>query len=196
VVAALKSDRPTLVAGSTWPSDEAVLLPAWVKLREIHPSARLIIAPHEPTPAHNEPMIQWASSAGLAVARVRDSNASTADVVVVDTVGMLGDLYALATAAFVGGGFHDAGLHSVLEPAAYGAPVCFGPRHHNARDAAILIAARGGAQVDSASSLVSVLAAWFDDAQRAAGAHAREVVERGLGAAERSAALVERLVRA
>ena len=97
---------------------------------------RLIIAPHEPTPAHLEPIERWATSAGLRYARLGAAEAAEADVVVVDRVGVLGDLYALADVAYVGGGFHAAGLHSVLEPAAFGAPVVFGPRHANSRDAA------------------------------------------------------------
>src|SRR2546430_9618036 len=54
-------------------------------------------------------------------------------------VGILADLYALADVAFVGGGYHRAGLHSVLEPAVYGVPVIVGPHWHGSRDAALLI---------------------------------------------------------
>ena len=56
---------------------------------------------------------------------------------------MLGEIYSVADIAFVGGGFHAAGLHSVLEPAAFGTPVLFGRRFENSRDAALL-AQRGG----------------------------------------------------
>ena len=70
-----------------------------------------------------------------------------ADVVIIDRVGVLGELYALADMAFVGGGFHSAGLHSVLEPASFGAPVLFGPRNDNSRDAALLVQRGGGAAV-------------------------------------------------
>ena len=76
----------------------------------------------------------------------------------VDRVGVLGDLYALADVAFVGGGFHAAGLHSVLEPAAFGAPVVFGPRHTGSRDAGLLLAARRrGARRTDATSLEASL---------------------------------------
>ena len=68
----------------------------------------------------------------------------------VDRIGVLGELYALATAAFVGGGFHAAGLHSVLEPAAFGAPVLFGPRYAKSRDAKLLLACGGGATAATA----------------------------------------------
>ena len=116
---------------------------------------------------------------------------------IVDRVGVLGDLYALADVAYVGGGFHSAGLHSVLEPAAFGAPVLFGPRHTNSRDASLLIARGGAASVRDAASVEASLATWIDDpsARRAAGDAARDVVREGLGAAERSFALVAALMR-
>ena len=116
---------------------------------------------------------------------------------IVDRVGVLGDLYALADVAFVGGGFHAAGLHSVLEPAAFGMPVVFGPRHGTSRDARLLLDARAAAVAHDALSLEAALEAWLDDpsARRDAGAAAREVVRAGLGAAERSYDLVAALMR-
>lgn len=195
LLAPLASARPTLVAGSTWPADESALLPAWVALRNAVPDARLVIAPHEPTPSHLAPIERWARSAGLSCARLSDANASH-DVVLVDRVGVLGELYALADTAFVGGGFHAAGLHSVLEPAAFGAPVLFGPRHTNSRDAGLLIAARGGEAVRDAAELARALRIVLSepDTRTRAGAAAKRVVQQGLGAALRSAALVEELL--
>jgi len=174
----LRSDRPTLVAGSTWPADERPLLEAWSSLREQHPEMRLIIAPHEPTPVHLEPIERWTTIAKVRHARLAAAEAAEADVVIVDRVGVLGDLYALADVAFVGGGFHAAGLHSVLEPAAFGAPVVFGPRYANSREAGLLLAAGAAASVGDAPSLEVVLGHWLEEttARRTAGDAAREVV--------------------
>lgn len=196
LLAPLESNRPTLVAGSTWPADEAPLLAAWRAVLDRVPAARLVIAPHEPVPAHIEPVARWAAAAGLRCATLADSASATADVVVVDRVGVLGDLYALADVAYVGGGFHAAGLHSVIEPAAFGAPVMFGPRHTASRDAGLLIACGGGFSASSADELATRMLALLTDpaARRAAGGHARTLVENGLGAADRSAALVEQLL--
>lgn len=55
LLTALHSDRPTMVAGSTWPADEAVLLPMWEAVRRAHPAARLIIAPTNPRPHTSRP---------------------------------------------------------------------------------------------------------------------------------------------
>lgn len=191
----LASDRPTLVAGSTWPADEQVLLAAFIAARRVARNARLVIAPHEPTDAHLGPIESWSRAEGLRLDRLDRADAAT-DVVLVDRVGVLGDLYALADIAFVGGGFHDAGLHSVLEPAAFGAPVLFGPRHQASRDALLLIREGGGRSVGDLASLTDALVTWLADpiARKEAGESARALVERGIGAAERSLRVVERLL--
>ncbi|HEY3583067.1 MAG TPA: glycosyltransferase N-terminal domain-containing protein [Casimicrobiaceae bacterium] len=191
----LASARPTIVAGSTWPADEAALLPAFVAARREMPGLRLVIAPHEPTAAHLEPIERWAARESLRLDRL-DGATGDSDVVLVDRVGVLGDLYALAAMAFVGGGFHDAGLHSVLEPAAFGAPVLFGPRHTMSRDAGLLIARGGARSVSDLPTLADALTKWSTDAvaRTAAGEHALTTVREGLGAAARSLAVVESLL--
>jgi 3-deoxy-D-manno-octulosonic-acid transferase len=192
----LADERPTLVAGSTWPADESVLLPAWLTLRQSVPGARLILAPHEPTETHLAPLRSWAESAGLRLATLDAAEVAAADVVLIDRVGVLGDCYGLATAAFVGGGFHAAGLHSVLEPAAFGVPVLFGPQHVGNRDALRLIAAAGGAGVTDAATLSAALIGWLGDrvAAQSNGRAAQRVVEAERGAADRALALVHELL--
>lgn len=197
LLAPLASPRPTLVAGSTWPSDEEVLLPAWIALRQDLPEVRLVIAPHEPSDAHVRAIERWAAENGLRASRLSDAaGASTADVVIVDRTGVLGELYALGQIAFVGGGFHGAGLHSVLEPAAYGVPVIFGPRHQNSREATILHRLRGGDSVATVDETIEAMGTWFVDAnaREDAGAKARDMVQRGTGAAEQSYGLVVQLL--
>lgn len=188
--------RPTVVAGSTWPADERVLLPAWEAVRRAVVGGRLIIAPHEPTPTHLQAIEQWGRTHGIALTRLGAPGQEHAEVVLVDRVGVLGELYALATVAFVGGGFHDAGLHSVLEPAAFGAPVLFGPRFMNARDAAQLQSCGGGVSIARIDDAIDVLSRWLIDpaARERAGRKARAMVEAGAGAAERSFFLVDALL--
>jgi 3-deoxy-D-manno-octulosonic-acid transferase len=196
VVQSVKSSRPTLVAGSTWPSDEEHLFPAWLRIREKIPDARLIIAPHELDDSHLESIIKWGRSHSLRVNRVDSPEAPNADVLLVDRFGILGDLYALADVAYVGGAFHAAGLHSVLEPAAFGAPVLFGPRYQKSRDAVKLIEAGGGASVNGDVDLAIRLADWLGSvpARDVSGAAAKAMVQRELGAAERSYQLVTTLL--
>ncbi|HEX4627846.1 MAG TPA: glycosyltransferase N-terminal domain-containing protein [Gemmatimonadales bacterium] len=190
----------TVVAGSTWPSDEAVVLPAFVDLLAQVPGARLILAPHEPNPDHLAGITQLAAKLGLArpVRLSQLEHAPAAPVIVVDRVGILADLYALGDVAFVGGGFHRAGLHSVLEPAVFGVAVAVGPHWHMSRDAALLIE-RGGAVAlppDGRHPLHSQWLVWHHDpATRAKAVEAgKRLVREGRGAAERTTALVQQLV--
>ena len=196
LVQSIRSSRPTLVAGSTWPSDEEHLLPAWLRILEKIPDARLIIAPHELDDRHLDSIIKSARSRPLRVNRIDSPDAPGADVLLVDRFGILGDLYALADVAYVGGAFHAAGLHSVLEPAAFGAPVLFGPRYQKSRDAVKLLAAGGGASINGEVELSIRLADWLGSlpARDAAGAAAKAMVQEELGAAERSYQLVTTLL--
>jgi len=192
----LRSARPTLVAGSTWPSDEEHLLTAWVTVRDKIPDARIIIAPHETSSGHLRSIVSWARSQALRAERIDATNAREADVILVDRYGLLGDLYALADVAYVGGGFRSAGLHSILEPAAFGAPVVFGPRHEKSREATKLVQAGGGAAITGVADLTIRLGYWLGSvpARDAAGSSARAMVRDGLGAAERSFQLVTALL--
>lgn len=191
----------TLVAGSTWPADEARLLEAVRRCRADGVSLRLLLVPHEPTPSHlsrAEAALDALGLRHLRLGRVEAQGDSVAEVVLIDRVGILGDLYALADVAYVGGGFGAAGLHSVLEPAAFGAPVLFGPRHGNAREAADLIAQGGAWAVGDADALARTLLRLSTDTavRRHAGAAARRYVEAGLGAAARGARIVAELLAA
>ena len=196
LIQGLRSSRPTLVAGSTWPSDEQHLLPAWTTILNKIPDARLVVAPHETSDAHLRSIESWTRSRSLTLARIDATGGQSADVILVDRFGMLGDLYALADVAFVGGGFHSEGLHSILEPAAFGAPVLFGPRHEKSREAAKLIQAGGGAEITGVADLTIRLADWLGSVtdRDAAGSSARAMVQNGLGAAERSYELVTALL--
>jgi 3-deoxy-D-manno-octulosonic-acid transferase len=188
----------TLVAGSTWPSDEEKLVPALARMADADPPLRAILVPHEPTPAHLEALEARLRAHGIPrsvrLSQV-EAGAEPGTAVVVDRVGVLGDLYALADVAYVGGGWGTAGLHSVLEPAAFGVPVLFGPRHANAREAAELVRA-GAAQELRDGPVGPQIQPLVRNAarRRAAGDAARAYVQASLGAAERGADIIERLL--
>ena len=192
----LRSSRPTVVAGSTWPSDEGPLLEGYLRARRRLPDLRLVAAPHEMNAAHLEQVERWAERHGLRCARVDAGTVDAADVVLVDRFGLLAFLYGVGQLSFVGGGFHDAGLHSVVEPAAHGTPVLFGPRHQRSRDAAMLLEAKGARVVTDAAAVERAMVDYLtDEADRAiTGDRARAVVASGRGAVARSLALVERLM--
>jgi 3-deoxy-D-manno-octulosonic-acid transferase len=189
----------TLVAGSTWPADEAELLPALALARKGRPM-RIIIAPHEPDPAHLRSLEARLSANGFKHGRlsaVEEGTAKLPEVVIVDRVGVLADLYAIAAIAYVGGGFHDGGLHSVVEPAALGVPVVFGPRHGNAREADELAGKGGGFVASDGAAIATVI---LDLAARpvhrkTSAEAARGFVQARLGGARRNAELIVDLFR-
>jgi 3-deoxy-D-manno-octulosonic-acid transferase len=129
--------------------------------------------------------------------------AGSAPFLLVDRTGVLAALYGAGELAYVGGGFGRAGLHSVLEPAAWGRPVLMGPNWGESRDAGLLLAAGAGwaarraAPGRAAADLAAQWLGWLEDpgARRAAGEAALGLVRGGVGAAGRTAALVEELVR-
>jgi 3-deoxy-D-manno-octulosonic-acid transferase len=204
---------PIVVAGSTWPSDEQVLMPALAGARRRGARFRLVIAPHEPSAqrlAALEAKLDYCMPAGMRRVRLSALLASAAsqplatgnlpsgnwDAVVVDVIGVLAEIYTTASVAYVGGGFHGKGLHSVIEPAAAGIPVLFGPRWQGSRDARLLLAAGGAVAARDRAELSAGLSLWLQNetARATAAAAARAVVERGRGAADRSLQLVIDLV--
>lgn len=191
-------DATTVVAGSTWPADEERLLPALASLRSGSRRVRLMLVPHEPVPEHLRRSEQRIAAQGLRARRLSEvgDRWDGDEVLLVDRVGVLGQLYALAHVAYVGGGWGAAGLHSVLEPAAFGVPIVFGPRHSNAREAAELVGAGAAFTVDSPGALEERLRILLDDPviRGAAGAASRAYVEAGQGAADRGAEIIEELL--
>lgn len=191
----LEDDRvTTIVAGSTWPTDDSEIVPAFASARKGTP-LRLIIAPHEPDSAHLRGLESRLSASGLRHARLSAIESNTdvlPEVVVVDRVGVLADLYAIATVAYVGGGFHGSGLHSVIEPAALGVPVIFGPRHGNAREADELAGKGGGFVASDGHAFASLVMDLVDRTthRRSSSDAARAYVKGKTGGARRNAELI------
>jgi 3-deoxy-D-manno-octulosonic-acid transferase len=192
---------PTLVAGSTWPEDEAVLLQAYARVRNVYTNARLILVPHEPIEHHLQLIERAASDLALPPPVRLSAAAEATSLLLVDRIGVLATLYGSGTMAYVGGGFGRAGLHSVLEPAAWSLPVAFGPRWVNSRDAALLLDAGAGTALPrgsaaAAAALETLWGNWIRDetGRMEQGRKARQVVEQGRGAAESSAHMLLQLI--
>jgi 3-deoxy-D-manno-octulosonic-acid transferase len=117
--------------------------------------------------------------------------------VVLDTIGELPQVYQIATAVFVGGSLVDTGGHNILEPAAFGKPVVFGPYVHNFRDITDTFLAHDAAiQVNSTRGLEEALLGLLTDPVRRArlGAAARALVESNRGAKDKSLAIIAQLL--
>ena len=185
---------PVVVAGSTWPSDEAVLLPALARVRRSIPGLRIVLAPHEPEGYDFAGLGRRLAADGWIPAilgEIEDAK-GTPDAILVDRVGVLADLYTLAAVAYVGGGFRKGGLHSVVEPAASGVPVLTGPRYQGSVHATRLLAAGAVRAVADADSLAHALEEWLEAPGKNGdpGRRARDYIQEHRGAAERTAPLI------
>jgi 3-deoxy-D-manno-octulosonic-acid transferase len=179
-----------LVAGSTEPTDEPLLLEAFGRVSRRRPHARLLICPHDPSPARCHRLAVEARYRGLEAQVWRDEPPpASSRCLIVERTGVLADLYALAALAYVGGGMGPHGLHAVMEPASFAVPVILGPRGHGA-DAAMLLRARGALvlpQREAATALAGAWETWLADgpARARTGLAARGALSGG--AAQRTA---------
>ena len=169
-----------IVAGSTWPPDEDILL-SFINRQDV--DAKLVIAPHEIDKQRVDSLC-----AKLRVPYVRFTEAQGADlasakVFVVNTIGILSSIYRYGSVTYVGGGF-GVGIHNTLEPAIYGLPVIFGPNHLKFKEAVDLIDCGGGFSIASGEDFEKIISRFFTDpdALHAAGKAAGDYCRSMLGA--------------
>ncbi len=183
-----KRGRLTIVAGSTWPKDEVHLLDALARLAKADKNLLVIIAPHEPRPERVTELLGWAESNGLEAAALRAHSQAPGDeqIVVVDSVGVLAEIYEYGDIAYIGGSF-STGVHSVIEPAIMGIPVLFGPIHKNSFEALELIKGGAAIEVNTASDMYESLKSLLnnDPKRKQLGQYAYAYVESQLGATDR-----------
>jgi 3-deoxy-D-manno-octulosonic-acid transferase len=179
-------NKKVLVAGSTWPEDEEVIVPAVRKLLQYDAGIILIIVPHEPTLAAIEKIeIQLGKKIrSLRFSALNDFNGER--IIIVDSVGILMPLYQYAELAYVGGSFKQ-GVHNVLEPSVYGIPVIYGPRHLNSQEAVELAKMGGGFVINDQQECYRTMRTLLGDkkARLTAGNEALKLVKKNIGATER-----------
>jgi len=190
--------RAVIVAGSTVRGEEAAVLGAFALLKTTMPSALAILAPRQPDRFGE--VERLARDAGFVTSRRSElpiDSEPRADVVVLDTIGELAQVYQLATAVFVGGSLVDYGGHNILEPAIFGKPILFGPYMQNFKEIADAFVANDAAvQVSSVRELEEAMRALVTDPVRRArlGAAARALVEANRGAKDKTLAVIAALV--
>jgi len=153
-----------LVAGSVWDRDEAILLPAWQKLEK---RPLLILVPHKVDHENMDRLCRGLTERKIAFRKVSALDRSfdpEQEALVIDQTGYLAELYSLASIAYVGGGF-GVNVHNTLEPAVYGIPVLFGPRHRNSPEAVDLAATGGATVVRDETTLHTALCHLFGSRQ-------------------------------
>ncbi|MBO8459345.1 MAG: 3-deoxy-D-manno-octulosonic acid transferase [Bacteroidetes bacterium] len=170
---------PTLIAGSTWPVDEDMLI-RYVK--ENNYACKLVLVPHETDKRHLHHIYQALRGRYVRYTEATPRNVEMANCLVVDTVGILSSIYRYGTVAYIGGGF-GVGIHNTLEAAVYGMPVVFGPNYHKFREARQLIECRGGFSVKNYKTLKKTLDEAFEHSKEY-GENAKNYVQGNKGATD------------
>ncbi|NQT26913.1 hypothetical protein HQ585_16270 [candidate division KSB1 bacterium] len=185
----LKGARLGFVMGSTWPSDESVLIEALCRLKEDNLLPWLVFVPHEPTEEHLSLLETELETCGFhsqRLSKIQLNQEHQGDALLVDRIGILASLYALGDVTFVGGGFGP-GVHNVLEPAALGNVVLYGPRSTNSYEAGQLAKRGVGFVVNNSDDVYNLLHDFLQDEEKrtSLGKHAMDLVAQNVGATDR-----------
>jgi 3-deoxy-D-manno-octulosonic-acid transferase len=198
-LAGFAPDDVVFLAGSTQEPEEAFALSAFEQLRAAHPKLRLVLVPRHPD--RFDDVARLLDQSGIAWQRrtrlETEGPRPEARVLLVDVVGELGAWWGTAHVAFVGGSLGNRGGQNMIEPAAYGAAVSFGPNTWNFRDIVATMLARDAAVVAAdGESIAAFLRRCLEDPSYAAGLgeRARSVVAEQLGATARTFDLLEPLI--
>ncbi len=134
-----KKDHLCLVGGSTWPEDEALLVPF---INQAAGSTKFVLAPHDIKSEHISKLRNSITRKTALYSEADTTSLEDTDVLIVDTIGLLTKIYSYADIAYVGGAFAT-GLHNTLEPAVFGVPVIIGPMYGGFREASDLVERKG-----------------------------------------------------
>jgi len=148
-----KNNQLCLVAGSTWPEDEKILINY---INSTPEKIKFVIAPHEIKPAHVDKITAALKKSVLRYSELGDQNLKEVDVLVIDTIGLLTKIYSYANMAYVGGGFAT-GLHNTMEPAVFGIPIIIGPQFEGFKEAEDLVNEGGIIPISSQDSFDNLM---------------------------------------
>lgn len=155
-----KNDFPTIVIGSSWPKDEA-LLAEYINQAPEH--VKFIIAPHNIKPDQITSLKSQITKSTVLFSEKRDLDLSGYNVFIIDTIGLLTKIYSYGTIAYVGGGFGNPGIHNILEPATFGIPIVIGPNYSNFAEAVQLVALEGCITISNSKELKETLDRLLND---------------------------------
>lgn len=188
-----------VVAGSTLEDEEAALLEAWPQVLAAEPQLAMVLAPRHPE--RFAAVAELLESAKVVWRRRSEWESAKqplapGEIVLLDTIGELASVYALASVAFVGGSLVPAGGHNPLEPAQFGVPIIIGPHYANFRAITYDLLAHEALRILGRESVAAAMVELLQDhaVAKAMGARARQVFDEQAGATERCvAALLELL---
>jgi 3-deoxy-D-manno-octulosonic-acid transferase len=152
----MTENKKIFIVGQSWGEDDDVVLPVLFKLQKIEPQLLTIIVPHEPTMEHLEELESKLEGSISSIRFSEMNNYNNEKVILIDSIGILVALYKYASVVYIGGSFKQ-GVHNVLEPAVFGNPVVYGPRHVNSQEAIELARLGGGFVIENDKELYRTL---------------------------------------
>jgi len=158
-VAAFKNEMHLLVAGSTWNDDEAILVEYINNVAASN--EKFILAPHNMHPKDIVDLRNSIHKKVVLFSEMKQKDLKEAQVMILDTIGILTKVYSEADVAYVGGGFTKTGVHNVLEPATYGIPIVIGPNFHKFIEAKELVELKACTFVDNSQKLSVILKEFY-----------------------------------
>ncbi len=188
-----------LVAGSTVEGEERMLLDAFRTLLRSHPRTAMVLAPRHPERFESVAnLLLGGSLSFIRRSRMTGQESSAGAVILLDTIGELASVYALASVAFVGGSLVPVGGHNILEPAQHGVPIVVGPHTANFRDIVNIFTHAGALSVVQPEYLDAELLRLLEDPEvrRDLGRRAAEVFRAQSGATARTLEAMEPLLPA
>jgi 3-deoxy-D-manno-octulosonic-acid transferase len=153
-ISEFKNNTLTLVVGSSWPKDEALLVEF---INRTTQKVKFIIAPHNIKEEQIQELKTSISKKVILFSEMPNKKLSDFDVFIIDTVGILTKIYSYADIAYVGGGFGNPGVHNILEPATFGIPIIIGPNYTHFSEATALVNIDGCQTVSNKEELSNIL---------------------------------------
>jgi 3-deoxy-D-manno-octulosonic-acid transferase len=174
--------KSILIAGSSWPKDEAFLIPYF----NAHPEWKLIVAPHEIHEEHLSALEAQLQRPFKRYSQTTPEEVVDCDCLIMDCFGLLSSVYRYGDLAYIGGGF-GSGIHNTLEAAVYGIPIVFGPKHAKFEEAKALLEVGGAFALDTEADFEPLMQTKLgsDALRKAAGVKAGNLVRNGSGGTDR-----------
>ncbi|GAA3728293.1 glycosyltransferase N-terminal domain-containing protein [Flavobacterium ginsengisoli] len=148
-----KNNKQTIVIGSSWPKDEALLAEY---INQAPENVKFIIAPHNIKPDQITDLQSKITKSTILFSEKENKDLSGYNVFIIDIVGILTKIYSYGTIAYVGGGFGNPGIHNILEPATFGMPIVIGPNYSNFAEAIALVKIGGCIPISTSSELKEI----------------------------------------
>ncbi|GGH41155.1 3-deoxy-D-manno-octulosonic acid transferase [Mangrovimonas yunxiaonensis] len=158
-----KQDNLCLVAGSTWPEDEALLVDF---INNSPDGIKFIIAPHNIKAAQIEKLTLAITKKVALFSNKAQANLEESNVFIVDTIGLLSKIYNYADIAYVGGAVGHTGLHNTLEAAVFGIPIIIGSHYEKFPEASHMIALGGMFSIKTKTELTQTLTQLIQDSNK------------------------------